>query len=225
MVVVVIFSSVFSSAFLSISGKGGVTYDETTFGDYADQQYMAEFGSSTAYEDNLLIVFLTEEECSEYYCIAWIGDDIAKDVKNMFGNEYTEFGRVVNAAVNSASYKYSLDSDLATVINEIGEKIVSIGLESSFTCSEDHVQVTSHITNKTNLPITEATVNTALEKFTEATGIPVVIVVEDMTKVFPTYVSVGSIIFLVIAVVLIAVVAYFIVRNVRKRKGEEYYNN
>lgn len=161
-----------------------IQYDEEAFQDYADEQYAAVFGDSTAYEDNLLIVFLTDENYYDFYYIAWVGDHIVTDINYMFGNEETELGEAIDAAVNTTSYKYSLDSNLAQVMEAMTQKITEMGLEPSFKCDEEHNQVESHLVNKTEISMTEETVNDALKKFTEATGIPAVIVVEDAENVF-----------------------------------------
>ena len=102
----------------------------------------------------------------------------------MFGNEQTELGHALGSNINETSYKYSLDSDLAGVVDTMTQEIVAKGLNTSFGCEENHVQVESHLTNKTDIPMTEDTVNEALKKFTETTGIPAVIVVEDIEDVF-----------------------------------------
>jgi hypothetical protein len=64
-IIIIVIASVFlfsalGSAFGTVSEGGVVTYDENTFQDYANRQYAAEFGGSSAYEDNILIVFLTD---------------------------------------------------------------------------------------------------------------------------------------------------------------------
>lgn len=159
-------------------------YDEEALQDFADAQYKAEFKKSTAYEDNLLLVVLISDDYYEYSYIAWVGDHIATDINYLFGNEETELGQAMENCINSNSYKYSLDSNLAQVVESMEKEITSQGLSSSFKCEEQHVQVESHLTNKTKLSMTEETVNDALQQFTETTGIPMVIVVEDMDQVF-----------------------------------------
>ena len=162
-------------------------YDEETFQDYANYLYEGIFGSSTAYEDNLLIVFLVDEE--DYYSynyIAWVGDHIATDINYMMGNNASELGQAMSSCINETSYKYSLDSNLAMVMETMAEKIEALGLESSFRCEEEHRQVESQLFNISGMEMTQSTVDDALEAFTEATGIPVLIVVEDMSSVFGT---------------------------------------
>ena len=166
-------------------GYNSAEYDENTFQDYADEQYKKEFGSSSAYEDNILLVVLTEDEnYYDYYYIAWVGDHIVTDINYLFGDNDTELGEAMADSINENSYKYSLDSNLAQVVESMENEIVSMGLTSSFSCSENHAQVESHLTNHTNIDMTEDTVNTALQSFTDATGIPIVIVVEEISEVF-----------------------------------------
>lgn len=219
-------------------------YDENTFQDYANKQYEKEFGNTSAYEDNILLVFLTEDETYyDYYYIAWVGDHIATDINYMFGNEYTELGNAIENAINTASYKYSLDSNIAQVVEYMKNEIVAMNMDSSFICDEENAGFVSHLTNNTFIEMTEETVNSALESFTEETGIPIVVVVEDIEDVFvtvqdespeqenvqPQTESVNSFdfefsntFFIIIAVVaVIALAVFLIIRNKKKMKDLE----
>lgn len=163
----------------------GVYYDEVTFQDYANSRYEELFGASSAYEDNLLIVFLTNKSADGYYTIAWIGDNIHNEINYMFGDEYTEFGQAMLDSINDTYYAYSLDSNLASVMEIMTDKIVELNLDSSFKSeSYNDNSVESHVVNDTDFDVTEETVNIALQKFTEATGIPAVIVIDSMESVF-----------------------------------------
>ena len=215
-------TSTVGSAFSSLSTGGEIVYEEETFQDYADEQYAAEFQGSAAYEDHILIVVLTDEGHSDFAYIAWVGDHVATDVNNLFGSDYTELGQAMSSSVNASSYKYSLDSNLAQVVSLMEEEISALGLSSSFTCTEDHAYGTSHLTNKTDLPMTAETVNTALRQFTETTGISMVIVVEDAEDVFGRTISFDTIITLIIAVALVVLAIWLIVRAVkRRREGDQ----
>ena len=162
-------------------------YDENIFQDYANVQYKKEFGTTSAYEDNILLVFLTEDEnYYNYYYIAWVGDHIVTDINYMFGNENTDLGYAISNAINTNSYKYSLDSNIAQVVEYMEAEIVSKNLESSFNCNDENGGFVSHLTNNTFIEMTEDTVNTALQHFTDSTGIPIVVVVEDIDEVFVT---------------------------------------
>ena len=209
-----------SAAFADVAAGGSIRYSEEVFQDYADAQYRAEFGSSTAYEDNILIVVLTDEgEHTGYYCIAWVGDHINSNINMMFGDETTAFGRAMYTYVNVDSYKYSLDSNMAQVAEKMTQEIKGLNLNSSFKCDEEHVQVTSHLTNKTELPMTEDTVNRALQEFTEQTGIPMVIVVEEAEEVFGRTILMSSVLWVLVGLVMIGVAVYLIVKAVKNKKS------
>ena len=217
---VVLMFSAFGNAFTDISSGGSVKYDEETFQDYANEEYAAVFGNSSAYEDNIMLVFLVDEEHYNYYYIAWVGDHIVSDINNMFGNERTELGRAIASCVNTNSYKYSLDSNLAQVFEKMTAEIEEENLTSSFKCNEDHIQTKSYLINKSEVPMTEQTVNDSLDAFTSATGIPAVIVVDEAEDVFGKTINMSSIIMLIIAVALIVLAVYLIVRGIRRRNSD-----
>lgn len=210
-----------------------VQYDENIFQDYANAQYEKTFGRSSAYEDNILLVFLTEDDEYYDYCyIAWVGDHIETDINYLFGSEETGLGEAISNSVNTASYKYSLDSDLARVVQAMQKQILSLGLPESFGCDEDRSQTRSYLVNDSTLDLTEDTVNTALQNFTDATGIPMVIVVEDMTDVFRSQSHNGitvntsqksrvSAFSVVIAICLVAFAVWLIVRAIRNRRDQD----
>ena len=138
----------------------------------------------------------------------------------MFGDETTTFGRVVQGSVNREYYKYSLDSNLALVMDQMGTRIENLGLSSSFRTEKENTNPpTSHLTNRSSLSMTEETVNDALTAFTEKTDIPVVIVVDTMENVFGKTIPIGDIITVVILLVLLGVAIYLIVRAMKNRKN------
>jgi len=200
-------------------------YDEELFQDYANDQYALHFSQSSAYEDNLLIVVLTTENNSDFYYMAWVGDHIATPINHMMGNNTTVLGRTMNNCINESNYKYSLDSNLADVMNTMTREVLALGLESSFTCKENQ-QHKAIFVNNTDLPMTDSTVEAALQNFTDSTGIPVVIVVEDAADVFvsertsvdaDTVSQTGRI----VLVVLIGIVVVVILLAKRKPKTDD----
>lgn len=216
----------FGNAFGSLSQGGDIHYDENTFQDYANEQYNAEFGGRGAYEDNILIVFLVDDvEYYDYAYIAWVGDHIDTDINLMFGAENTEFGRAISSYVNLNSYKYSLDSNLAQVIGRMEEEITALGGDSSFTCSEERAEFDSHLTNKTEMQLSADTVDAALKGFTEATGIPIVIVVDEIETVFGRSFSGDTIITLVLAGILVVIAIVLIVKAVKSNKNNRSRNS
>lgn len=221
-VILFLFSCVANSATQQTGSS--VSYDEDKFQAYADRQYAAEFGDSSAYEDNLLITVLVEDDCYDYWYIAWVGDHIATDINYLFGGNSTELGQAMDSCINASSYRYSLDSNLAQVMETMTKEIIALELESSFKCTEDHAQVKSHLTNHSSLDLTESTVNDALTAFTDATGIPAVIVVADMDDVFgataATTASGTSSISPVAIVVLVVVVGVVLVVMLPRKRND-----
>jgi hypothetical protein len=219
-IVVIVLGGFLFSAITDLAVGGSSTYDENAFQDYADAQYAAAFGSSSAYEDNLLIVFLTEEEAYNYYYIAWVGDHVDPEINMMFGNNQSVLGRKIASYVNQQSYKYSLDTDLANVISAMATEIEEKGPDTSFVCSEDHAQVKSRVINNTELPISKEPIDAALEGFTEKTGIPTVVVIEDIEQVFPKSTA-GSVIFLAIPLVIVGLIVVAAVRSRKKTTADK----
>lgn len=223
LVVVILMFSIVGSAVSNVASGGIISYDERVFQDYADGQYRKEFGSSSEYDSNLLIVFLTNEEMDGYYCIAWVGDNIRNDINQLFGDESTAFGRAMQNSVNTDYYAYSLDSNLAQVMATMKEQIQRMELLTSFQAGKTaDTTYTSHVTNYSNVSLTAQTVNEELEAFTEATQIPVVIVVDTMENVFGKTLPTSTIVTLIVLAILAIVAVYMIVRAVRRRK--EYEN-
>ena len=217
---------ILGSAFTSLANGGRIEYDEATFQQYADEQYAMAFSGSDAYENNLLLVFLTNEETDGYYAIAWVGDNVHTKINTMFGDETSTFGNVVRGSINSEYYAYSLDSNLAIVMDKMTDHVTALGLASSFKAQETHNNKTaSHMVNYTTLSLTEATVNQSLQNFTEQTDIPTVIVVDTMENVFGKSLSASDIVTLVISLAVMGIAIYLIVRAVRKNKNDKNGNN
>ena len=229
LVLVFILIGSIGSAFGNVAKGGETYYDEAKFQAYADEQYAMAFNTASAYEDNLLIVFLTNEERDGYYAIAWVGDNIHTDINMMFGDETTAFGYTVQGTV-SEYYTYSLDSNLASVMDKMSDKITALNLTSSFKKQTSHeVMPESKLVNYTDIALTEQTVNDSLQSFTDETGIATVIVVDSMEKVLGKTITFSDIFTIILLIVAIAFLIYFIVRTIRKRKsggnGGSGYNN
>ena len=161
-------------------------YDEATMQKYADDNYRAFFydESCSAPEDNILLVFLTNEACDSYYTTAWVGDNIKRDISDMFG-EYSEYGNSLYNRINVNYYGYSLDTDLAAVIDDMSRYITALGYESSFVSESDKSSpAPSRIVNRTSLSLSDSIMNSALVSFAEKTGIPCVILVDEAEEVF-----------------------------------------
>lgn len=163
-----------------------VMYDEGVMQDYANDKYKESFGDYENYENNILLVFLTNEACDGYYTIAWVGDNVSYEINEMFG-EYTEYGQALSRYINQSYYAYSLDTDLTAVIKEMTGNITELGLDSSFNSEVGSYEMpSSRLDNATALEMNTELVDDALADFTEKTGIPCAIVVDSAESVFGT---------------------------------------
>lgn len=172
-------------------GEESYGYDEATMQDYANERYKEIFGDpdgylgdAVGYEDNILLVFLANEEADGYYTIAWVGDNIKPEINEMFG-EYTEYGEAMNQYINTNYYGYTLDNNLADVVRAMEKSIVDANLGSSFTSpAADSPEKISRLVNFTEFDISKDVVNDAIASFREKTGIPLAIVVDMVDDVF-----------------------------------------
>ncbi len=208
------------SAVSSVANGGEVRYNEAVFQEYTNNRYYEEFADSEAFEDHVLIVFLTEEDADGYYAIAWVGDNLRGEVNELFGAEGTAFGRAMNASINDY-HAYSLSANLAAVMERMTGEVKSLGLDSPFRKEGTASGITPHVTNYSALNISKDTVNTALEGFEEETGICAVIVVDSMENVFGKSVPATDWFTVLILLVFAGVAIYMIVQAVRGSKKKE----
>ena len=220
LVSVVLFSTI-SSAFGNVFSGGTIRYSEAEIQGYADKRYNEIFGDNVAaYEDNLLIVVLTNEAADGYYAIAWIGDNVDAEISDMFGAEGTTFYNVMRNSINEEYFAYSLDSNLASVMRKMATHVENLDLTSSHYEEYSHeTSPASKLYNYTSLSLTEATVNAALEDFTEQTNIPTAIVVDTTENAFGRYLSPADIITVIVCIGFAIVAIVMIVKAVKARKN------
>ena len=204
----------------------GNEYNEAAFQEAADRKYAEYFEYDSTYEDNILLYFLVEEECDQLYFIAWVGDNVNYDINELFGGNGSPLG---NSVYNNVPqyYAYSLDSNLAAIMNDMEEKIVAMDLDSSFkkntTPASPSESKLVDLTYAGAPDLTAQTVNDALASFTEATGIRTVICVDYIDNVFGSSGgNGGATALLVIAIgVLVAAIAFTSYSNNKNRKKRE----
>ncbi len=214
----------FGASISNVASGGQILYEEPVMQDYADRQYALEFADSMEYEDNILIVFLVNEKYDGYYTIAWVGDNIKSEINNMFGNEYTEFGREMKENI-PPYYENSLSKNLANAVNGMTERILLLNLDSSFEKDKGSPgEFKSHLSNKSSLQVNEETINSSLEEFTSKTDIPFVIVIDDIDNVFERTINSGDVIILIFAVALSGGAIYLIIRAFKKKIKERRKN-
>lgn len=224
-ILIMLFSSI-GGALKSLISGGEIYYDEEMFEDYAYDKYGEVFGSYGAYEDNLLIVVLVDEDYYSFDYISMIGFHVDTQIESLFSRDstvlmsgtYTEFGYLIESQV-SESYKYTLERDLSAVIDGLGRKVEALDLESALTCDEATSGAPSRLVNESDIvELTGEMINASLTDFSEATGISTVILVADREDVFGRSISFPDLMILLFTLALVVFVTALIVSAVRKRK-------
>ena len=204
----------FMTSISNIANGGSVDYDERTMQIYGNERYAEAFGELDSYEENILIVFLVNEEYDGYYVYACVGNDLDMNVQNLYGNEYTQFGVTVLNAVPDY-YEFSLSANLASIMKTMAVKTVAAGA----TPEDAEYGDVSYLMNNSSLAINEQTVNKALLEFTEKTGIPAVIAVDDMEDVFGKSIKGDDVMIILIMLGLLGFIGFVVFRAVMAKKN------
>ena len=202
-----------------VSQGGIIQYDETTFQDYTQSAYYSNFTDVKTQEDGILVVVLAYEDYQEVAYIAWPGDNIKNNINNAFSTG-SYFGSYFDSTVNRDNYKYSISKDLSKIIDYMSDRVVSYGNGSSFIVDHDMTNAPkSAAINKSKLvDLNEETISVSLERFTEATGIPIILLVDDAEAVFGKTIPSGNIVVLVFASIAIIACVVFIIVKLRQRR-------
>ena len=223
--VFIIFALIFMMLPADNTSDFGKEYDEAAFQEAADRKYAEYFAPGATYEDNILLYFLVEEDCEQIYFIAWVGDNIHYDINYLFGGNSSALG---NSIYNNVAqyYAYSLDSNLAAVVNDMESAIESLGLESSFKKETRPASPSESkfvdLTGAGEPTLTAETINDALASFTESTGIRTVVAVDYIDNVFGSSGGGGTTALLVIAIgILVAAIAFTSYSSNKNRKKQE----
>lgn len=213
------------SSISNVAGGGHFVTEDSRMESYAMEQYDVRFADSKEYENNILIVFLTDEEGEEYYTMAIVGFNVSSKINDMFGNEYTEYGRALIDNLNPG-FKNTLSRNLRDTVDDLREIIEMRGYDSfvdgSYTQPDDYDLAV--VANHSSLTISEESeekVNKSLQDFTKSTGIPISIVIDDMSDVFDKSFNPADIGRIVFAVALIGVAIFFIVKAVKGGKDKD----
>lgn len=209
LVPIIILIVVIALIFSFFGGLNEYSYNEETFQDYAYEQYYQAFGYSDD-EDCLLLVVLVDGTDYCTFCdLPFYGYHIDSQIRN----EIDQFNQLLLRNVNETNYKYTLGNDLTTVINTLTESVTALELESSYTCGKDYSDnMTAYLDNRTEFLTGTAALDEAVQAFAEATGIPTVLIVEDISDVFSTRTSLTAAV-AVVAIVVVAVVAIIVIRK------------
>lgn len=215
--VAIILFSTFSSAISSLASGGEAYYNEAVFQEYAMQQYQAEFGAdSENYENNILIVFLINEEYNGYDTICFVGDNITDSVEELFWGQDSDYGKAIYKEIQGY-YKFSLASDFADIVETMQKSVMVAGVPFKTTPHHDST-IESHVTNHTDLDLSAQSLEKAVEMFTVTTDIPLVIVFDSVEEVFGKTFSQDAIFSIAISAVLLTVAIILVVNTIRNNK-------
>lgn len=213
--------------------KGGsFRYDDALFSSYADTAYSEAFQSGTAKDrDGLLVVILVNEERDGYYAIARLGDNVRREIRDMFGDEHTAFGRAMIDTIRTENYEHSLGKSLAIVIDKMKKIIIEMNYPSPFVIDGSGNAREPFVDNRTELLFADGSLAVSLDAFCEKTGISAVILVEDVDDVFEKSISPWSIIAFVLGASAFSLAVFLLRYSMKKHsakkrdeEGEENFN-
>lgn len=219
---IVLMIGVIGGGLTTLFRGGNVVYNENKMQDYANRQYATIYDPSSAtYEDNVLIVFLTNEDGQSYYCIGWVGDNLKSQVSDLFGDEYTALGSAMQSSINTSSYRYSLGSNLAQATEKLQASVEDKNLDTVYRAQKAESHEAGKVYNRSNsdLQINTEIIDAALKNFTDSTDISMSIVIADAKDVFGKSLNTSAILALLLCIILIVYAVVAIVRYVKRRKG------
>ncbi len=215
-IVISLISTIFGSvgnSFNNIKNGGSIIVDYDVMESYACEQYDIEFADAVYPGDNILILFLVDEECEGFQTIAIVGSNVDTKIDKMFGNETTEFGRAMLGNIKESGYRNSLSKNLAAVVDEMAGKIANLSLSQSFVDDMGSPgDYNSHVVNKSNVAVSDVTINRALADFTNETDIPITIVIDDYEDVFEKSYSGTDYFVIILAIGLGGLAIYMFIR-------------
>ena len=218
--VISIFGSI-GSSITNVANGGQFVVNDQKMEDYANRHYAAEFSDAVEYEDNILIVFLVDENREDFYTMALVGYNVKDEINNMFGGKYTAYGQEMLENLNP-NYENSLSRNLAATVRGLSDRIVNLRLGSSFIKDKGSPgSFESKVKNYSNLSVNAETLNDALVAFTEQTDIPIVIVIDDMEAVFDKSVNGADIATIIVAVIIAGAAIYFIIKSVKGKDDND----
>lgn len=173
--------------FLSLFAGGVVEYDEKKFQEYSDSKYNEIYGDTNCYEDNILIVFLIDEEDYEgFYISARVGSHVSSDVRYIFDRYKSFFETSANQEVNGY-YKLSLDYDLSYVMDLCASEAPSYSnYRNNCDCTSSGITRNSKslVYNYSAIELNSNLLQASLDAFFNKTDVSISFVIDNMENVF-----------------------------------------
>ena len=221
-IILLLFAGIFifvsiSELVVAIANGGVVQYNEQAYRQYSLAHYEAEFSADAAnYEHNILVTFTTCEGYDYYYSISQIGNYLEDEVHTAF-SQNGAFHRALNNSLLSEDYNDSLDRDLYSAITAVTASLKSNG-DLFLAKPTDTYTPKSTVKNyDENIAFTGEMTTLALQKFTEETGISIVLIIDDEEAVFGKTFPTGT---LVLGLVSLGIMVFAIVWIVKSVKAK-----
>ncbi len=205
---------------VNLAREKKVDYSEETAEQYALDEYEKAFKRESAYEDKILLVFFPYANHIDYDFIAMIGDDLTNTVYNEFRGSRSALERAMKNYISSTDYESTLSRNLSSVVDEMKTTIANYGDPFRTSCRDTvHVEGDSYLRNESSLQIDKEMVDQSLADFTTATGIELVLVVEDAAVVFGYESPMPLIIFSLFLLAVAGAIIFAVARGVKARKN------
>ena len=216
---------------ISVVSQGGVVvYDSVAFNNKATAAYEQYFDAkSEDYESNLLIYFSTVEGYSTYHATGVVGNNLQREVLYMF-DAGGEFEKALSRAFTAENYNQSFDRNMYDVLTDLRTKTTSA---PSIFVDEPKRETTAEpilLVGDKNLTdyktddkgyTTEGYTYRGLKEFTEATGINVVMIIDDAESIFGRTIPASVIISGVISLAIVIFAIVWICKSVKAKKEAE----
>lgn len=217
--------------FTTVGAEGAfeknIIVDDEVLAKYTQQQYDIEFSEYTYSESNILLVFLFDEDREKYVSAVKVGNNVAPEIAEIFQGEKSFYNKSVKKYfVESWLGYYGMEEEFNNVMTDVYDKIQKTNPASNLIVpSADAV---SYARDTVDFLIYPDEINTTVEVFATATGIPTVVVFENMENIFEVDYIIKEMgwIAIVFAIVLLSlciavIVLYFVYRKKRIKEKKE----
>ena len=197
--------------FVIIGGYDSVGNSEKTLHNYANAEYQTVFDHSNRYENNILFLYVVDDDYKTLDAIAWVGDDVPYKTNRRLD------GYAISQHINENYYQYQLSSGIAMSLEEISPYIEPAKYSSTSICT---------VNNKSNLNIDEEKIEDALQKFSMY-GYGVAVVIADYDDVYENYFDMNVMLALLLVGLVFCIVIFCVIRRKQKHtsSSDDTYNN
>ena len=217
-----VFLGFFGVFFIAIAGDllfgGTVRYDDDKMEEYLETTYIDEFGTSAESEDNILFVFLYDDEIYYNYDYSfYVGDDISTDLFHYIDSFSSS---IVDRHFEVDNYEEEIEANLCRDINDMSNELRFLG-NDNLICDHVHDGYNIELNNKSSYELDKSNIEASLSNFSNTTGVSITLVLDTRENVFGKSVEVDIFALLVLGFifsVFIIIIVLGIVKSVKSIK-------